>query len=291
MHIRAEAQQSGRSLYCRPELADVFVAENVAMRQAIGWLRPAERTALMQWLTRIGPHWSGEERRHSDDDWFEVDGAVVTNSAIAEAAFCIGLGLPAEVVSFDPSDWLMSPLKVARRIGNDISSTIDLQNHWSVESIRDSLTQATPPTSSWEMLKDRVPASCPRLTFSDDAFEPLRGHPFNAVACERLELRLSMLNRFATCFDDDGRRNAEGHRIYEEHFTGEEAWFSDSSDSEIHKFKNELTFRHPDASSEKLFCPYHGKVKTAQLRIHFSWPITHDSPVYVVYVGPKLTKR
>ena len=26
-------------------------------------------------------------------------------------------------------------------------------------------------------------------------------------------------------------------------------------------------------------------------RIHFSWPMTNSDPVYVLYVGPKLTKK
>ena len=32
-------------------------------------------------------------------------------------------------------------------------------------------------------------------------------------------------------------------------------------------------------------------VRRMTLRLHFSWPIRADEPVYVVYVGPKLTKR
>ena len=35
----------------------------------------------------------------------------------------------------------------------------------------------------------------------------------------------------------------------------------------------------------------HGKVKTPQIRIHFSWPITASTPLYVVYVGYKITKK
>ena len=27
------------------------------------------------------------------------------------------------------------------------------------------------------------------------------------------------------------------------------------------------------------------------LRLHFSWPVRAGEPVYVVYAGPKLTKR
>ena len=44
--------------------------------------------------------------------------------------------------------------------------------------------------------------------------------------------------------------------------------------------------------ARKLFCPWHGKVSTRTLRIHFSpGQIRASDPLYVVYVGPKLTKR
>jgi hypothetical protein len=93
------------------------------------------------------------------------------------------------------------------------------------------------------------------------------------------------------CFDDQGHRNDEGHRLYANHFTGAKASFSDSSDSEKNDFRNELTFAHPEQPGETLFCAWHGKIKTPQIRIHFSWPVRSEAPLYVVYVGPKITKR
>ena len=85
--------------------------------------------------------------------------------------------------------------------------------------------------------------------------------------------------------------------VYRDFFTGKKgdggrgAMFSDSSDTEKDDFASELRFRHPDRPDERLFCPWHGKVQTPQLRVHFSHPIRADVPLYVVYVGPKLTKR
>ena len=102
---------------------------------------------------------------------------------------------------------------------------------------------------------------------------------------------LRTLDSFRGCFDEDGQRTAEGHRVYNEHFTGEKAWFSDSSATEKNEFKDEMTFACPDDPSQRLFCTWHGKVKTPQIRIHFSWPVRADSKVYVVYVGPKITKK
>ena len=92
-------------------------------------------------------------------------------------------------------------------------------------------------------------------------------------------------------FDQQGKRTSGGHTLYQKYFTGAKAWFSDSSDREKAQFRNELTFPHPADPDKTIFATWHGKVKTPQLRIHFSWPIRADKPLYVVYAGPKITKR
>ena len=99
------------------------------------------------------------------------------------------------------------------------------------------------------------------------------------------------LDDLCLCFNDDGNRTAEGHRLHEDHYTGAKAWFSDESEGNKQKFKKELTVNHPEKPGETILCPWHGKVKTPQIRIHFSWPIVSEEPVYVVYVGPKITKN
>jgi len=108
---------------------------------------------------------------------------------------------------------------------------------------------------------------------------------------------LDTLNRLKTCFDADGQRTAEGNAIYQNFFTGKKekkgrgALFSDSSEGEKSKFKQEMTFRHPENPDTSIFCPWHGKVQTPQLRVHFSWPVRADEALYVVYIGPKITKK
>ena len=145
--------------------------------------------------------------------------------------------------------------------------------------------------ASWTNLETAARIRCPDLTFSPSCFEPLRGHPFGAGAAQALLSRLIVLHDLKNCFDERGQRTPEGHETYRKHFTGKKAWFSDSSDSEKADFRRDLTFPHPADAGETLFCTWHGKVKTPQLRIHFSWPIHAAEPLYVVYVGPKITRR
>lgn len=115
-----------------------------------------------------------------------------------------------------------------------------------------------------------------------------RSRPSSA---ERILVLLGILNRFALCYDSDGKRSAEGHRIYQNYFTGKQALFSDETDTNKRVFRNELTFPHPEQTGANLFCPYHGKERHSTLRLHFSWPIRFGEPVYVVYVGQKIAKR
>lgn len=99
----------------------------------------------------------------------------------------------------------------------------------------------------------------------------LDGHPFLSSAAQRLLAILDILNRFKSCFDKESQRTVEGHEIYQNYFTGKKeggghgATFTDSSESEKTKFKNELTFKHPEDASKTIFCPWHGKVQNAAI--------------------------
>lgn len=108
---------------------------------------------------------------------------------------------------------------------------------------------------------------------------------------QRIVELLETLNKYKNCFDEQGQRSAEGDRLYQDHFAKTKGWFTDSSDEEKNEFKEKLTFKHPANRNENLFCAGHGKVKTPQIRIHFPWPVRANEPLYVVYIGPKLTKK
>lgn len=290
MKIRQEIQRLGSALYCHRKLINAQVTAETHMQQAVQGLPASQRAALMQWLTRHGPYWE-DAQLHNPDDWLEVDGNPVTETALGEAAICRLRGLPRELVSFAPSDWLLSSIIVTWVQDKTPKLEVSVPNHWELNSVQKALAASPTQVDSWNGLASQVKRACTRLTFADNAFEPFEGHPFVPGAAERIQVRLEILDRFKGCFDDHGQRTAEGHTLSTEHFTGDKAWFSDSSDTEKNDFKKELTFPHPDKPGETLFCTWHGKVKTRQIRIHFSWPVRSDTPLYVVYVGPKITKR
>ena len=290
MTLREQLRRDGYSLHCNRGLASARVTPQHLMQQAVHRLPQAARRAWMQWLTQFGPHWE-DDRLHDGDDWLEVDGEIVTDSAVGEAAACAARGLERDLVSFQPSSWLTTPIDVRWVRDDGMADDISVPNHWDVDSIARSLRGRPRPVTSWAELAVRSVARCSRLTFSDDAFVPLQGQPFSPGAAERIRVLLNTLDRMKGCFHEDGTRTCEGHRLYQDHFTGDKAWFSDSSDTEKRQFRNALTFACPGRPAESLFCTWHGKVKTPQYRIHFSWPICADGPLYVVYVGPKITRR
>ena len=197
------------------------------------------------------------------------------------------------IVSIRPSEWEFSPVNVIYRSDNRWSEdqSISLENFLDPSTLASSLQDAEPPVGSWNTLETAARRRFERLTFAESCFEPLASFSFAQASAKTLIARLDILSQLANARDKDGAQSVEGQQIYEKHFMGETAWFSDSSEDEKHRFKEKLTFPHPGRPGHQLFCPYHGKEKHSQLRLHFSWPIQPAQPVYVVYIGPKRTKR
>lgn len=291
MLMRQTAQQFGRDLYCHRNLVNAKVTHVLSMPQVIQMFPVDDRRALMQWLTRYGPFWE-DVQTHTSNDYLECNDEVVTDTAVGEAAYCCLQGIDRHLVSFTPSSWEFSPVSVIWMPNDSSGRKIAVTNHWQVNRLRAALQAAPTRLATWKQLEKVSIARCPHLTFSKDAFVPLlSGHPFGDAAANQILVRLETLNRFKSCFDDHGHRTPEGLQLYQDHFTGDNAWFSDESETNKRDFEAKLTFQHPIVEGRTLFCTMHGKVKTSQLRIHFSSPIRADEPLFVVYVGPKLTKQ
>ena len=290
MRMRGVARRYGLDLRCHRNAVNAEVAPGRGVAAAAQTLGKDDRRALMAWLTTVGPFWD-DERRHGGDEYLECRGKVVTDSGIGEAAYSAFHRVECGVISVEPSDWVVAPLPVDWWQDNKATKQVEIRNCWTTKALQAAITEASAAISSWVDLERAASARCLDLTFSPDAFDPLRRTPFHPGVALRLLLRLTTLQQVKTGFDDQGRRTAEANRLYRTEFAGDKARFSDSTEGEKRRFRSELTFAHPRNAGESLFCPWHGKVKTPQLRVHFSWPIKADEPLYVVHVGPKITKR
>ena len=112
--------------------------------------------------------------------------------------------------------------------------------------------------------------------------------PFHGGIVHLIFERLSVLEAIANeTIDAHGTLSDRGKELREEHFVGKKAQFS----SEKPRRESDLSFPDPDNSTRQLFCPWHGKVKLGQFRIHFEWPRPDNQrDIKVAYIGPKITK-
>ena len=248
-----------------------------------------------QWCGLRAAGRSGDDlRQHSGDDYLECGDDIVTDSAVGEAAYRALHEVECGLVSVIPSDWDFSPVEVTwRREAEGLDDQIAALENWRDAAALEKRLRDNPlPLRSWHDLRDASKYRFRRLTFAGDCFQPLLGRPFSKNSAERILFLLGTLDQFARAFDADGVRTSEGHWIYQNYFTGRKnALFSDSSDTEKNDFRRKLTFPHPDDPQKSIFCTWHGKERHLKLRLHFSWPIRFGKPVYVVYAGPKITRR
>lgn len=293
LSCREETRSAGGTLKTlRRILAQRFIGE-ATLAQRLHAMPDGEprKRLLLSWLANDGP-FVDDDQGHDSSIWFELpDGAVVTDATLAELAHVALQGLQATAaVSLVGGGFDSNPLVVTRVDGDNSRTPAPLANFGDLVPFRTWLQAQEGPMRSWADLAARAQRVCSSLLWAADAFAPLASQPFQPGVAMRLLERLSILQRMKTAFDDHGDRTPEGDQLYQTHFTGEKAWFSDSSTSEKAKFEQELTFRHPQTGAS-VFCPWHGKLNTPPYRVHFTYPINVEAPLVVVYVGPKRTKR
>ena len=258
--------------------------------QAIMQLPSAKRTALLNWIRN---HPTDKRLPGSDDSLhLQCNTKNVKDSAVGVAAYYTNDGIDLRLVSLTPSPWANTPIKVT--MVNNTATHLDLEvkNYWDPSELEAALQDAEPPIMSWSRLDavSRTKFQC--LQFSRDSFRHLDGLPFADCSANRIISRLHVLDRLVGAVDEAGQRTPEGHQLYQAHFTGAKAAFSDSSVTEKREFEGKLTFPHPEVRGETLFATGHGKVNHHHfpIRIHFDpWPPRSGEAIYVVYVGPKIT--
>lgn len=288
MSLRHLASNYGRALYAHRNVVNSRINARTSLHDALQTFQRDEKRSFLQWLTRQGPFWE-DAAQHNPDQWMDCGDEIVTDTAVGEAAYCMTVGINRSVVSFVPSRWNFSPIVVG--IGPGVANHVVVANYWRLPELEAALQAAEPPIASWQQLESVSRARYQRLTFSADCFGYLNGQPFAPGAAAHILSRFDVLDRLMNSVDASGQRTAEGHQLYQDHFTGDRAWFSDSSDSEKREFERALTFPNPELSGGHLFCTWHGKVNSPPFRIHFAWPERLRGPLYVVYVGLKITRR
>ncbi len=280
-------------LYCMRSITQQHAMPSVSFKDAVGGI--GDRNSINKvklWVSIRGPFWD-DSRQHDPREYFAYgdEDDIVTDCSLGETAFRCACNQQSAVVSFTPSKFVpIDPLIVYWHHSNTQHDKLEIRNFWEPNDLSHYLQNSRTPPQSWKTFMAYVQTDFAYLTFLDTLMSTLQNVPFNATVASHIVERLNVLNTLKTCFDAQGKLTSDGHAIMQNHFHGATAWFSDESATNKRDFKNELTFKKPDGG--ELFCPYHGKIRgELQFRIHFSWPIQHDEPLYIAYIGPKITKK
>lgn len=290
MSLRSLARSFGQQLYSHRNVLTRLAQPHMSLHEALQELPKDEKRSILSWLTRQGPFWE-DFVEHSPNLYMSYDDVIATETALGEAAYCNLLGYARALVSISPSSWECSPLKVKIDPDTETETDVAVSNYWLFPELETALREAEAPVTTWSQLEGRARATFQHLSFLDNCYNSLDGQPFSPGAANRVLAVLGVLDQLMGAVDGSGQRTAEGHRLYQDHFTGNKAWFSDSSETEKHKFRKELTFPAPRGTGGVLFCSWHGKVRTPPIRIHFAWPENSNAPLFVAYVGLKITRR
>lgn len=240
------------------------------------------QSAVLSWLSKSGPFWLPEQA-HSEKDIFACLNEDGAGTAIAEAACRHSSQTICDLVSFAPSNFNRTPLRIVwtRSAGEDLN--VDLGNYWELSALSTYLAELT-PIKDWDGLYRWTNDKCKNLLFSENVLEPIKVLPFKYSAVEQIQMLLLILDDLSKSHEISGALNPHGLQLHKMHFTTERGRFSDEAPNKL------FYFSHP-RTSEKIQCSWHGKVRMdVQYRIHFQWPKPTQYPLWVAYIGPKLTR-
>lgn len=213
------------------------------------------KRTILSWLYKDGPFWEDKQEHHSND-WLECkDETIVTDSSVGEVAFRILHGRDCGLISIAPSNWTYSPVHVTFRTTEpENSALLSVKNWWILHELENDLIKTRPDHRSWHELAESCQSSSDSLIFFKDSFDALFNVPFSKPVSSNIEKLLNVLDSLVRAHDSKGNRTNKGHQIYKDFFTGARSKFSDSSDTEKHKFRKELTFSDRQHGINGLFC-------------------------------------
>lgn len=287
LRLRHRSASIAARLYCSRSFSGRPCTSSHSMQHAVLALKDKEYTTLvLTWLSKAGPFWD-DERHSNPDDYFHFEETDVTDQGLGEAARRRIASIEAGVFSFLDSSkrFERTPLLVNHGLPEEPLPPVDVPNWW---NISDLAVAATPRPESWAEMLETARIRFQRLKFSESIKRDLQRVPFHSGVVDLIFERLGVLEAIADeTTDSHGALSNRGMELHQERFVGKKAQFS----SEKPHRESDLTFPDPDSPSARLFCPWHGKVKLGQFRIHFEWPRPdNQQEIKVVYIGPKITK-
>jgi len=291
LQLREENRVAKQLILCSRSLHAIELLNTTNLLTGVLANNSPLKTLLLSWLTKYGPFWD-DERVNNEEDYFECLGSDVTDQGLGEAARREILEQMTSCYSFEGVNGVFatSPLEVVHGLPDEPEAILPIENFWDIEALRSEIQGCQPLPSNWGEAVSRARDDYPSLRISTQVERQISAEPFSQNVVERMNVLLGILQEFVSS-RDNGLNTVRTNELVAQHFSGGKALFSDESLSNKTKFRNELSFLDPDNQGEKEFCPYHGKIKTPQYRIHFVWPLrSEDEYLKVLYIGPKITK-
>lgn len=290
MRMRSKESTLEQRLFCSRTLHTRPVTQNMNFRQAVESMRKHILVPLvLTWLTKNGPFWD-DVRVPNDDDYFESNGQDVTNYGLGEAARRLLVGFQASSFSFASGGFDYSPIDIVHGLPESPLDTVSVPNFWDTYALYIDALAVVPAPVNWKQMLELAQSRYDKLIFSANSIDKLLREPFSQRVVEQIFIRLEVLQRFMACRHENGHYTEKNHELIAQHFTGEKAWFTDESETNKKEFKEDLSFPDTEHSGHRVFCSWHGKIKSPQYRIHFEWPVDARPKLRIFYIGPKITK-
>lgn len=291
--LKMQLPVSGSQLYCTNKLSLTEVTRGASCNEAIvRAARVDERRLILSWIAKSGPFLE-DDRMPEEEDYFEFEGLDVTDHGLGEAARREKNGDDSGVFSFTGGkiNFEKTPLVVQHGIPGDILGHLDISNVWAVPQLEGRIREISAEPQNWRELLQVCRSRFELLIIPDSIQERIERETFYPVVARRTLALLETLQRIVSGRSAEGSLDEKALSLWNQHSQGDKAWFTDESDGNKRKFKNEMTFPDPENPANRLFCPWHGKIKTPQFRIHFEWPVPPgQSRLKILYIGPKITK-
>ena len=290
MRLRRQVQALKDHLFCSRTLYNQPVTRNADFRVAVQSAPDRNLTRLvLEWVTRSGPFLE-EDRQPNQDDYFECAGTDVTDMGLGEAARRLVANEVATSFSFGGGGFDYQSINICHGLPQAPIGAVFVPNIWDIAALRTQAIAAIPEPANWQQMLEQAQLRFDRLTLPSTAIAPLAREPFSAYVVERIFVLLGILQEFAASRNANGSYSARNHELIAKHFAGEKDLFTDESETNKRNFREELSFSDAENPGTKVFCPWHGKIKTPQYRIHFEWPLDARPNVRIFYIGPKITK-
>jgi hypothetical protein len=291
LQLRASDPLLQNRLYCSRTLHRCKVTPKYNLQNAV--FATGDKTYIhlvLSWANKSGPFWN-DERQFEKDDYFEYQGLDVTDQGLGEAARRRIAGLEANSYSFQDSGYEKSPLPVQHGLPEEPIGIIEIINHWQIEQLRAALDTCR-ALNGWKDTLEEINRRFNNFVIAENVMDKLMPCPFSAHVAQEIIIRLDVLSEIVDESDKTGGLSKDGIALHEKHFVGDKAWFTDESKDNKIQFRKDMTFPDPRDITKNIFCPFHGKIKTPQIRIHFEWPRPRGQrEIKIVYIGPKITKK